>query len=185
MMTTASVDDFIMMLQKLLHAAWGASWGELIEGLPVRDQTERVDLPKIIATLKDRVPAEDFRARKPKKMSEGLGTFQGPDEIYLMWFDVTMEFGCYGNTHAQAKNLSSGLEEILTMFAGYFKEKGVDEIRFLREYEPTVESERRIPFPCRHLVYGIRIKQATQVQMAILQRILTDVVVAGNPPEGG
>lgn len=182
-MSHDSLNGFIEELDRLLKAAWGDNWGTLHEGLPTTNESESLKMPVIVVVLIERIPSEQIPNIKPRPM----GTVVDPTRIglidqYRMHYDVTLEFRCYHNTHASAKELAEGLEELLLMFAGYFKEKGIiEEILFLRESEPSVEDGRRLDFPCRHLRYKIRVGKTIKVPQSIIRQIETQLNVRENP----
>lgn len=174
-------DDFIQDLQGILRAAWGETWGELHEGIPVRDLTKEITTPLIVVVSR-REPSKHVKNIKPRPM----GTEVDPDrlgliELYEMWYDMEVEFRIYHNTHASAKRVAASLEEILLSFAGYFKSRGLDEILFLEELEPDVENPSRIPLPCRHLRYYIRLRKEFRLNTNVIREIQGQVNVRANP----
>lgn len=174
-------EGFADLLDRLLKAAWGQTWGTFTDKNPTGTTPEEVPLPIISWDVRERIPSEAMKQIKHRNW----GTEPDPDNFgeflttFRQWFDCTIEFKVWAKTSREAKALLRKLEDVLLTYAGYFKEKGVSEITFLAETRGDVETAGRQDLACRVLAYRVRTEHITAVRTAALNEIITKVEAEG------
>lgn len=147
---------FVDDLRRLWEAA--DKPGKIIRNTPLKEDAE---FPTITYRIIRRVVNEGFKDLKPRYR----GTIRHPYmdgeyvELYGQIFDVWVEFCVYSPSAEEADEMVIELEEFLQTYAGFFKQKGIQEILFHAQGEDEVTEEGRVGLAKRKLLYTMRFEK--------------------------
>lgn len=169
---------FIDILRKLWEAA--GKPGTIKREAPIKDEAE---YPMVTFKTKSRQVNPEFKDYKPRLRT----TIRHPHEpnefieLYGQVFDVLVEFGVFSKSAEEADEMIMELEDFMHLYAGFFKQQGVQEIRFYEQGEDEILSENRYSIAKRTVQYIIRFEKITprflnQIQnLAIQANIVHDI----------
>lgn len=181
--TVVSIDDFARATHRLLDAAWGHEWGVFTEEETALNDPDNIPLPQIIWHLEERV---NQRELNPRGKYRGWGAEvdeKNPGHMLeqrYWWFDCEVSFQCVAKTNAEARDLARRLEHFLVNYTGYFKERGISEVQFLREVGPRRFDHRQTNLPFRVLFFNIRIQQVDIVRSKVMDEVLLKASLSEN-----
>jgi hypothetical protein len=147
---------FIDDLRRLWEAA--GKPGKIIRQSPLK---EEADFPTITYRIIRREINNHFKDIKPRYRTTIRHPYLEDEyvELYGQIFDVWVEFCIYSISAEEADELVMELEEFLQTYAGFFKQKGVQEILFHAQGEDEVLEEQRINIAKRKLLYTMRFEK--------------------------
>jgi|GEM_PF-2841216 len=148
--------DFIDDLRRLWEAAGKA--GKFVRQSPLKEDAE---FPTITYRILRREINKEFKDIKPRYRTTIRHPYLEEEyiELYGQIFDVWVEFCIYTLSAEEADELVMELEEFLQTYAGFFKQKGVQEILFHAQGEDEVLEEQRIHISKRKLLYTMRFEK--------------------------
>ena len=169
------LDEFFHELELLLNHTWGDDWGTFAEYQGDVESAESVSLPRVAYDVVDRVPAE--YSPKKKRLYDQTRDVDNDRElfVYRQWFICHIHFHCMAPNRRMAREISQGFEQFMDAWTGYFKQMGISEIIFKREFRPDVDTENRQDKAVRTLQYEIRYENITTIPHEYLRRVLVDV----------
>jgi len=172
----SNIEALANILKELCNAAWGQDWGELSLDFETGEDSANIILPQILIDTNTRDITEGFPL-KPVLMDiqqekDGEGKDTGDSFlIYRQWFDSNVEFDIYGHNNKECRELTRRLEELLLVYAGYLKRKGLAEIFFLREISPKSSLNFSENVPMRCILYYVRFESIVPVRVSSINQI--------------
>ncbi len=172
----ANISDFANLLKQICNAAWGEDWGELSMDLKTGEDSANIKLPQILMDINTRDVTDGF---SPKPILAGIQkevTEDGEETgdsflIYRQWFDSNIEFDIYAQNNKECRELLQKLEELILVYSGYLKRKGLAEIFFLREISPKSSLNFSENTPMRCILYYVRFECVTPVRISTINSI--------------
>ena len=107
-----------------------------------------------------------------QKEKDGDGNETG--EAFLMyrqWFDANIEFDIFAQTNKECRELLQRFEQLIMVYSGYLKRKGLAEIFFLREISPKSSLNFSENTPMRCILYYVRFECVTPVKVSTINTI--------------
>lgn len=172
----ATVRDFIDMVADLTGKILGKKYDVTFdpdEGHVPDDVGKLKGHPRIVYKLISRKPKLE-RKERPLDMFSDNKT----DMAYQIWsqsFICMIQFTIFAGTYDIADKIMTDFEDMLSKYAGYFKENGVSEILFEKQFTDENYDTYRQSTSVRTLQYRVdiqRIKQITDTKMQDLKPIL-------------
>ena len=172
----SNVEDLARILKELCNAAWGDEWGELSMDIKNGEDSSKIVLPQILVDVNTRDITDGFPL-KPVLMDvqnekDGEGNETG--ESYLMyrqWFDANIEFDIYAQNNKECRELLQRFENLIMVYSGYLKRKGLAEIFFLREISPKSSLNFSENTPMRCILYYVRFECVTPIKVSTINKI--------------
>ena len=177
----SNIEDLINIIKQLCNAAWGNNWGEMSLDIKKGEDSSNIKLPQIIADINTRDISEGLSNLKPlltevqKEIDENGKETGDAFLIYRQWFDANIEFDIYGNNPKECRELCQKFEELITIYSGYLKRKGLSEIFFLREISPKSSLNFSENIPMRCILYYVRFENITPVRVSVINSINTQI----------
>ena len=177
----SNIEDLINIIKQLCNAAWGNNWGEMSLDIKKGEDSSNIKLPQIIADINTRDISEGLSNLKPlltevqKEIDENGNETGDAFLIYRQWFDANIEFDIYGNNPKECRELCQKFEELITIYSGYLKRKGLSEIFFLREISPKSSLNFSENIPMRCILYYVRFENITPVRVSVINSINTQI----------
>lgn len=181
----SNIRELAEILKTLCNAAWGDDWGEFGLDFKQGEDSANVKLPQIIMDINTRDVADGLGGLKPilfdsvKELDEN-GNETGDELLmYRQWFDSNIEFNIYARDNAEAIELSSKLENLITVYTGYIKRKGLSEIIFLREISPKSSLNYSENTNMRSILYYVRFESIIPIRVNTINNI--NAKIGANP----
>ena len=181
----SNIRELAEILKTLCNAAWGDDWGEFGLDFKQGEDSANVKLPQIIMDINTRDVADGLGGLKPilfdsvKEVDEN-GNETGDELLmYRQWFDSNIEFNIYARDNAEAIELSSKLENLITVYTGYIKRKGLSEIIFLREISPKSSLNYSENTNMRSILYYVRFESIIPIRVNTINNI--NAKIGANP----
>ena len=181
----SNIRELAEILKTLCNAAWGDDWGEFGLDFKQGEDSANVKLPQIIMDINTRDVADGLGGLKPilfdsvKEVDEN-GKETGDELLmYRQWFDSNIEFNIYARDNAEAIELSSKLENLITVYTGYIKRKGLSEIIFLREISPKSSLNYSENTNMRSILYYVRFESIIPIRVNTINNI--NAKIGANP----
>ena len=177
----SNIEDLVNIVKQLCNAAWGNDWGEMSLDIKKGEDSSNIKLPQIIADVNTRDISEGLSNLKPlltevqKEIDENGNETGDAFLIYRQWFDANIEFDIYGNNPKECRELCQKFEELITIYSGYLKRKGLSEIFFLREISPKSSLNFSENIPMRCILYYVRFENITPVRVSVINSINTQI----------
>lgn len=177
----SNIEDLVNIIKQLCNAAWGNDWGEMSLDIKKGEDSSNIKLPQIIADINTRDISEGLSNLKPlltevqKEIDENGNETGDAFLIYRQWFDANIEFDIYGNNPKECRELCQKFEELITIYSGYLKRKGLSEIFFLREISPKSSLNFSENIPMRCILYYVRFENITPVRVSVINSINTQI----------
>ena len=172
----SNIEDLVRILKELCNAAWGNDWGEMGLDLKTGEDSANIKLPQIIVDINTRDIAENAPV-KPiltdvQKEIDGEGKETGEEYLmYRQWFESNVEFNIYARNNKEARELQQKLENLIIVYSGYIKRKGLSEIFFLREINPKSSLNYSENKPMRCILYYVRFESITPIRVNTINEI--------------
>ena len=141
-----------------------------------RDQKIEDDaLPIVTYDINSR-EISDGKNIKPIKTDSYIEVVNGQEtgdsiQVYRQWFDCLVEFDAYGSNQLEARRVLDKVEEILTLYAGYFKKAGVSEMFFVKE----IPSKRSINYikdiAMKSVIWYVRLERIYTTKSSVLKEL--------------
>lgn len=178
-----NIDEFALLLSEIIKLATNDS----ITFKPAYSKTEKIGdeetLPIVTYDINNREISENCQL-KPQLTDSFVDVVNGEKtgesiQVYRQWFDCLVEFDAYGVNGLQARKTLDTIEEILTLYAGYFKKAGVSEMFFVKE----IPSKRSINYirdvAMKSIIWYVKIEKIYISKSSILNKIdinLKDII---------
>ena len=161
----ATLDDFLAMVKKVVTKVMkkdnvtfipdDAIWSKLYD--PQKD----IEHPYIIYTVVSRVPRHN--ELKPKIRQEIYernpdGSVARQGTIFAQIMDCEIQFNIVASDYSQANRVMSAFEGAMLNYTGYFKQNGVSELLFEKQYTDSNLDTYRQKMSVRSLVYHVVIE---------------------------
>ena len=173
----SNIQDLARILKELCNAAWGDDWGEFGLDFKQGEDSANITLPQIIMDINSRDITDGLGGLKPilfdtvKEVDED-GNETGEEFLmYRQWFDANVEFNIYARNNVEAIELSSKLENLITVYTGYIKRKGLSEIIFLREISPKSSLNYSENVNMRSILYYVRFESIIPIRVNTINNI--------------
>ena len=172
-----NTDGLVEIIKQLCNAAWGQGWGEFTPDLKTGEDSSDIVLPQILADTNTRDISKELGALKPILMDiqpeyDGEGNPTGDSFlIYRQWFDTNIEFDIFGRNSKEARELMYKFEDLMTVYSGYLKRKGISEVFFLREITPKSSINYNKTTPMRSILYYVRFESVNPIRVSTINEI--------------
>ena len=196
---STTIDGWINVVQKLMHAAWEDDTGKfpitftqdyallpadpqnLNEVVIVYHQVSKI--PATLGSHKEIKPSvREVRYRRTVDPADQLAS--GVDYIWGQTFEVIMAFTTYAKDWATMHKWYQKLESFMATYTFYWIQTGL--VQFLYHEQTSdglFDPPRNEEFPNRTVYYKIRIEQQTRVPYAEIEQVLLKAGVI-NPSTG-
>ena len=177
----ANIEDLANIIKQLCNAAWGNDWGELSLDIKTGEDSSNIVLPQILVDTNYREISEGLGALKPvlmdiQKEYDGEGNETGDSFLmYRQWFDANIEFDIFARNSKECRELSKKFEELLIIYAGYLKRKGLSEIFFLREIPAKSSLNFSENTPMRCILYYVRFESVIPIRISAINKINAEI----------
>lgn len=166
----ASLGDFMLMIKKVVKTGELKKLGTKFipdDGPRILlDPSEEVKAPHIFYTLISRAP----RLTEPKPhFRENIadynsdGSLQRQGQVFGQVFDCDIQFNIVASDYSTADTVMNVFEDALLKYSGFFKQNGVSEIFFKKQYTDNNLDIYRQKMSVRSLVYRVTIEKLTAV----------------------
>lgn len=161
----ANVDDFITMIRKIVTKTMKKDHVEFLPDDDVHttlDQSGVPDHPMILYTIVSRVPRADnpkpkFRENIKEYDDDGNEVRQGA--IWGQLFDCDIQFNIVASDYSIANKVMNTFEDAMFKFTGYFKQNGVSELLFKKQYTDSSLDRYRQNVSIRSIIYRATIEK--------------------------
>ena len=177
----SNIEDLANVIKQLCNAAWGDDWGELSLDIKTGEDSADITLPQILVDTNTRDIAEGFGPLKPVLMDVQKEVDENGNEtgdaflIYRQWFDANIEFDIFARNSRECRELSKKFEELLLVYSGYIKRKGLSEIFFLREISSKSSLNFSENIPMRCILYYVRFESIIPIRINTINTINTKI----------
>lgn len=168
-----NVDELALIIKAILELSWGKDWGELVPEY-IEDQENPI-FPKIVYDINTRELSE-FNSKKPMlfqnidEVVDGKPTGDG-FSIYRQWYDTVVEFNFYARTIKEARELMHRFEQIIYIYMGVIKQKGLSEMIYLEEIPSEKSLKYKPGTPMKANAYYVRFENIYKVRHSLLKEI--------------
>jgi hypothetical protein len=169
-----------------MRALWKATGHgvDIIRHTPFDRETE-YPFPLITFRTVRRVINNTFKDEKPR-YRQTIRHPYNPDEYVELrgqMFDVWMEFAVHSNSQEEADEITEELDDFLNDIhhRGFFKQNGVQEMRFFAQLEDLVIADYRFPIAVRTIQYTFRFEKITPIFLSQIERITAFANVQSAP----
>lgn len=166
----AGLSDFLNMIKKIVKTGELKKLGT--EFIPddgpriLLDPSKEVEKPYIFYTLISRA----VRANEPKPhFRENIvdynpdGSVQRQGQVFGQVFDCDIQFNIVASDYSMADKVMNVFEDAMLRYSGFFKQNGVSEIFFKKQYTDNNLDIYRQKMSVRSLVYRVTIEKLTAV----------------------
>ena len=173
----SNIEDLANILKQLCNAAWGDDWGELSLDIKTGEDSADITLPQILVDTNTRDISEGLGSLKPVLMDVQDEKDENGNEtgdaflMYRQWFDVNVEFDIFARNSKECRELSKKFEELVLVYTGYLKRKGLSEIFFLREISPKSSLNFSENIPMRCILYYVRFESIIPIRVSTINEI--------------
>lgn len=163
----ASLYDLIVMIGKLVKITMPKVNFIPDEGKNVElDSMKNFDNPVITYKLKERTVKNEKKPRIREVINEK--DLVGDDEVrigevYGQKFKCYIQFNVIATDYESAESVMSEFELLLFKYTGYFKDNGVAEIVFEKQYTDDFYAKLRETLSVRNLIYYVEIEKLTVI----------------------
>ena len=180
----SNVEDFARILKELCNAAWGDDWGELSLDIKIGEDSSNIVLPQILVDINTRDITEGFPIKPvlmdvQKELDEDGNETGDSFLMYRQWFDANIEFDIYAQNPKECRELSQKFEQLILVYSGYLKRKGLSEIFFLREISPKSSLNFSENTVMRCILYYVRFESVTPIRVSTINTI--NAKIGANP----
>ncbi len=172
----SNVEGLARILKELCNAAWGNDWGELSMDIKTGEDSAKLVLPQILVDVNTRDITDGFPL-KPVLMDVQVEKDEDGNEtgesylMYRQWFDANIEFDIYAQNNKECRELLQRFDELIMVYTGYLKRKGLAEIFFLREISPKSSLNFSENTPMRCILYYVRFECVTPIKVSTINKI--------------
>lgn len=163
---SASIDDFILMLSKIVCKVMKKQKVEFKPDEGIRltaDQAEALDHPFITFRILDSYPKLEL---KPRIRQFGLKGIDGQDkekrrsgEIWGQVFSYTVQFDILAGSYQETTDIMNNFKDVIFTYTAHFKKNGVKDIRFARRLTDSNLDIYRQKSSVRSLQYNLEIEE--------------------------
>ncbi len=164
----ASYDDFITMVKTIVAKALKKYKIKVLPGEGTKiylNPHEKIEGPYIFFNLISRTPASGSMAQPKPKLREQFvekderGNILHRGNIYGQLFDCLIQFNIAAADYETANKVINAFEEAMFKYTGYFKNNGVSDIFFIKQYEDDRMDPFRDKHSIRSLQYNVRLEK--------------------------
>lgn len=177
----SNVEDLANILKELCNAAWGVGWGELSPDIKTGEDSADIKLPQILVDINTRDISEGLGNLKPVLMDVQKERDENDNEtgdaflMYRQWFDANIEFCFFAHNSKECRELCQKFEQLIMVYSGYLKRKGLSEIFFLREISPKSSLNYSENIPMRCILYYVRFESVIPIRINTINRINAEI----------
>lgn len=158
--SNASLFDLMVMIEKLVNITMKDLKAEFIpdEGkIAVKHADQALDHPIIVYKLIERTPVHELKPRHREDIEEkSLDKNEARvGQVFGQKFINNVQFDIFASVYITAEQVMERFEELLFVYAGYFKKRGVSEIIFRRQLTDSSLDVYRQTMSVRSLQYDI------------------------------
>lgn len=172
-------DEAMEHIKYLLDASWGDGWGSFSPDTPNVTDPKNIDYPIIVHYLEIMEPGligEDRREIKPRirhtrAVDDPNGTHPEGVRVYGQVFDARIVFDVWGETNSEASQYAKYFREIITMYTGFLKSKGLKEISFASISKSMGDTGIQDSHQIYHVSYNVRFEELITEPVSYLKTI--------------
>lgn len=162
---SATFQDFIEMINRIIDKVlrkYKITFSP-DEGSKVKiPATESLDNPWIQYSLKSRVPRDIYLKPRPREEfveKNSNGDVERKGVVYSQIFDYTVQFDILASGYKEANLVMNAFEDAIFNYTAYFKQNGVSELLFLKQFTDTDLDVYRNNVSVRSLQYKVTIER--------------------------
>lgn len=161
----ASLDDFIEMVNRIVTKALKKYDVHFSpdEGSKVKvASTETLTYPWIQYSVKSREPRRDYIKPRPREDFAEYnpdGTEGRKGMVYSQIFDCIIQFDILASDYAKANAVMNAFEDAMFNYTAHFKENGISEMYFLKQFTDSDLDIYRNNVSVRSLQYKVSIER--------------------------
>lgn len=172
---SASMFDFIRMIDEIITKTMSDLEVEFIpdEGKTVYlSNDQRLDHPIITYKIKERKAKTELKPRFRENFIEDKDDLNSRiGEVYGQKFKCYLQFNIFGSEYKLTEKVMEQFEEMMIVYAGYFKKNGVAEIIFDKQYTDDYFESMRQTLSIRNLCYYVEIEKLTVIMRESIKTI--------------
>ena len=172
---SASMFDFIRMIDKIVTLTMKDLNVEFIpdEGKIIYlSSDQKLDHPIITYKLKERKAKGELKPRFRENFIEDKKDLNSRiGEIYGQKFKCKLQFNIFASEYRLAEKVMEKFEEMMIIYAGYFKKNGVGEIIFDKQYTDDNFELMRQTLSIRNICYYVEIEKLTVIMRESIKTI--------------
>ena len=163
---SASIDDFIIMLSKIICKVMKKQKVEFKPDEGARltvDQAEKLDHPYIMFRILDSHPRLEIKPRVRETPLKGLDgqekEFRRTGDIWGQFFTCEVQFDILATSYQEATETMDTFIDTVFTYTAHFKKNGVKDIRFSRRFTDSNLDIYRQKCSIRSIQYTIEIEK--------------------------
>lgn len=174
----ASIFDLIKMINKLVKITMKDLKTEFVpdeDKIPITTPDIQLDVPYITYKIIERTPKGELKPRVRQQIKEKSHDEQEArvGQVYGQKFSSIIQFDIFSSVYATAEQVMERFEELLFIYAGYFKRKGISEIYFKKQFTDSSYDIYRQHISVRSIQYYVETEKLTVVFRDKIQEIET------------
>jgi len=174
----ASLFDLIKMIDKLVKITMKDLDVQFVpdeDKIPIITPDINLNTPYITYKVIERTPKGELKPRVRQQIEEKS---HDKDEarvgqVFGQKFSSIIQFDIFSSVYATAEQVMERFEELLFVYAGYFKRKGVSEIYFKKQYTDSSYNIYRQQISVRSIQYYVETEKLIVVFRDKIQEIET------------
>lgn len=188
---SASLDDFISMIAKLVHLVIE---DYEVEFLPNENQhviinpDQKIDKTYISYSLISRVPSKEIKPMIREEIREHSPTNREEDRngyVYGQDFKSIVQFNIFSSNYKVANKVMKQFEDMIFTFTGYMKSNGIKNILFKEQITDSNFDIYRKSLSVRNLRYNVDTENLTVIFNEKIRAIITEGNLDSESNKGG
>lgn len=172
---SATMFDFIEMIDKIVTLTMKDLNVKFIpdEGKIVYLANDlKLEFPIIAYKVKERKTKKEIKPRLRENFVEDKNDpTSRVGEIYGQKFICHLQFNIFASEYKMAEEIMSRFEEMMIIYAGYFKQNGVAELFFDNQYTDDSFKSIRQTLSVRNICYYVEIEKLTVIMKEVIKEI--------------
>lgn len=174
----ASIFDLIKMIDKLVKITMKDLDVQFVpdeDKIPVTTPDIQLNTPYITYKVIERVPKGELKPRVRQQIEEKSHDVDEArvGQVFGQKFSSIIQFDIFSSVYATAEQVMERFEELLFVYAGYFKRKGVSEIYFKKQFTDSSYDIYRQQISVRSIQYYVETEKLIVVFRDKIQEVET------------
>lgn len=174
----ASLFDLIKMIDKLVKIAMKDLDVQFVpdeDRTPIATPEIHIDSPYITYKVIERAPKGELKPRVRQQIEEKSHDSNEArvGQVYGQKFASILQFDIFASVYDVAEQVMERFEELLFIYAGYFKRKGISEIYFKKQYTDSYYDIYRQHVSIRSIQYYVETEKLIVIFRDKIQEIET------------
>lgn len=176
--SNASLFDLIKMINKLVKITMKDLNVEFVpdeDKIPVTTPDIQLEVPYITYKIIERTPKGELKPRVRQQIQEKSHDEQEArvGQVFGQKFASIIQFDIFSSVYATAEQVMERFEELLFVYAGFFKRKGISEIYFKKQFTDSSYDIYRQRISVRSIQYYVETEKLIVVFRDKIQEIET------------